>query len=914
MRLIRLQLALLTLLLAVCQWTALADRVTTPKQHFGFDIGQDYQLANYQQLLAYYDKLAMETKRIRIEEIGKSEEGRPMKMAIISSPKNQGRLARLKETSKRLALAQGVDEKEAAKLAKDGCAVVWIDGGLHANETLGAQQLIETVYRLCSQDDEETKRILDNVVVLCVLVNPDGMDLVSDWYMRNSDPLKRSLAGIPRLYQKYIGHDDNRDFYAVTQSETKAVNRILYREWMPQILYNHHQTGPAGAVMFAPPFRDPFNYNVDPLVINGIDRVGSAMMQRFLAESKGGVTVRSGATYSTWWNGGLRTTAYFHNIIGLLTETIGNPTPTRVPFVASKQQPGADLLLPVEPGEWHMRQSIEYSITANWAVMEYAAKHREDLLRNMYLMGKRAIEAGGKDTWTFSPTRMGERAALAGGRRGGAGGAGQSDFRKPEDRNPRVYIIPADQADFPTATKFVNTLIENGITIHRAKAEFEADDKRYRAGSYVIQCAQAFRSHILDMFEPQDHPNDFAYPGGPPVPPYDIAGWTLAFQMGVRFDRLFESVNAPLEEIKEVVTGPYPVAAHGSTERGWKLDAQQNDAFKVVNRLLAIGAKVSRFIKPFTNTFIPVAVGDFYIEASGNAAAELDAVRRETGVRADTVPTPPAEVLSSLQPIRIGLWDTYGGSMPSGWTRWILERYEFPFKVVFPPELDAGGLRDKFDVLIFPAGAISLGAGPASGLRTGDEPPEAPGGSARTQRDESDIPAEYRGRRGRISAETTLPKLREFLEQGGTVLCIGGSTSLARAFGLPVTSHLVDSDNKPLVRDKFYVPGSILRAKLDTTNPLTWGITEDIDMFFQQSPVFKVGEGVKNVGWFDTDKPLRSGWAWGQAALKDGVAVADAKVGKGHLVLYGPEVLFRAQPHGTFKLVFNGIWRGVAGD
>jgi hypothetical protein len=216
---------------------------------------------------------------------------------------------------------------------------------LHANEVLGAQQLLETVYQLVSKTDSETNRFLQDVIVLATLVNPDGMELVSNWYMRETDPLKRSLNGLPRLYQKYIGHDNNRDFYLSSQPETEAINRVFYHEWFPQIVYNHHQTGPPGTVLFAPPFRDPFNYLFDPLVVSGIDLVGAAMHGRFLAEGKPGATSRSGTLYSTWWNGGLRTTVYFHNMVGLLTETIGNPTPMEVPFLPTRQPPqgGPDL-------------------------------------------------------------------------------------------------------------------------------------------------------------------------------------------------------------------------------------------------------------------------------------------------------------------------------------------------------------------------------------------------------------------------------------------------------------------------------------------------------------------------------------------------------------------------------------------
>src|SRR5687768_10849293 len=340
-----------------------AGRITSPQEEFGFAYGTDYRLANYQRMSAYWRKLDQESDRLVIRDIGPTAEGRRQLMGIVTSPANHRNLERYKEISRRLALAEGLTDDQARALAREGKAVVWIDGGLHATEVLGAQQLLETVYQLVSRTDPETLRILNDVIILAVHANPDGMELVSNWYMRNPDPKQRSSSGIPVLYEKYAGHDNNRDFYMSALPESTNMNRVMYKEWFPQIMYNHHQTGPAGTVMFAPPFRDPHNPNFDRLIVSSLDLVGAAMHNRFIAENKGGVVMRRGANYSTWWNGGLRTTVYFHNMIGLLTETIGNPTPIRIPLVPGRQEPTADMILPIAPQEWHFRQSIDYSVT-----------------------------------------------------------------------------------------------------------------------------------------------------------------------------------------------------------------------------------------------------------------------------------------------------------------------------------------------------------------------------------------------------------------------------------------------------------------------------------------------------------------------------------------------------------------------
>src|ERR1700751_5523801 len=294
--------------------------------------------------------------------------------------------------------------------------------------------------------------------------------------------------------------------------ESTNMNRQLFIEWFPEIMYNHHQTGPAGAVMFAPPFRDPFNYNFDPLIPLQIELVGAAMHSRMVAEGKAGTVQRSGATYSTWYNGGLRTTTYFHNIIGLLTEIIGNPTPMDIPLVPAMQLARNDLPFPIAPQKWHLRQSIEYSLTANRAVLDFASRYRETLLFNIYRMGKNSIDRGNRDSWTTTPhdiealeSKAAEEkkndqpagnplAAGFGGARGVPAKLYQAVLHDPPLRDPRGYIIPADsQPDLPTTIQFLNALLKNGVIVQRATANFTVNGTSYPAGSYAVKCAQAFR-------------------------------------------------------------------------------------------------------------------------------------------------------------------------------------------------------------------------------------------------------------------------------------------------------------------------------------------------------------------------------------------------------------------------------------
>jgi hypothetical protein len=731
----------------------------------------------------------------------------------------------------------------------------------------------------------------------------------------------------PRLYQKYIGHDNNRDFYMSAMKESTNINRQLYLEWLPQIVYNHHQSGPAGTIIFTPPFRDPFNYFYDPLVVNGVQALGTAIQGRFLQEGKPGATSRSGANYSTWFNGSLRTTAYFHNMIGLLTEIVGNPTPMRIPLVARRQLPSNDLPAPVAPQLWHYRQSIDYSVSANRAVLDYASRQREMLLYNIYRMGQNAIDRGSRDHWTPRPGRLDEIVRLAANDRSGAdtdeGTPDTSEnpnrelvprlaskywdlLRKPEWRDPRGFIIPADQPDFPTAVKFINTLVKNGIAIHRATADFTIAGKRYPAGSYVVKSAQAFRPHVLDMFEPQDHPNDFKYEGGPPNKPYDVTGWTLAFQMGVKFDRMLEAFDGPFERLPYgQMQAPLKGTIDGSgVVAGFIVSHRVNDSAILVNRLLKAGVEAF-WMKQAAAEATDFGPGAIYIPDRGSARAIVQQAATQLGLNVRTASAAPAPVdLITLQPVRIALWDRYGGSMPAGWTRWLLEQFEFPFEIVFTPQIDAGKLREKYDAIIFVTGAI-----PAQGVR----PPPV----SRPR----NLPPEFESQLGRFNPDRSVPALKEFLQAGGSVITIGSSTNLAYQLALPLQSALTEKNADGKLRnlpdDKFYVPGSVLEARVDATDPAAWGMPERADFYFERSASFKLpanaeAGGIKPVAWFDSDKPLRSGWAWGQKYLKDSVTVATASVGSGKLYLMGSEVAFRGQTHGTFKLLFNALYLATA--
>ncbi|MCF3651755.1 M14 family metallopeptidase [Synoicihabitans lomoniglobus] len=910
--------------------------ITPPKDIIGFNIGDDYHMASYTQISTMLKTWDKESDRLTVVSIGTTAEGRAQYMGIVTSPANHAKLEHYRNISRNLSLAEGLTDDQARAMADEGKAVVWIDGGLHATETVNAQSLAEMIYQMVSLEDRETMRFLDDVILLMPIPNPDGVELVANWYMREEDETKRSLQHLPVLYHKYVGHDNNRDSIMNNMPETTNQNRVLFLEWNPQIMHNVHQTGPLGQVIFIPPFRDPFNYNFDPLIPIGIERVGAAMHARLVSKGMGGSAMRSNAPYSTWWNGGMRTAVYFHNQIGLLTEVIGNPTPGPVPLVPDKHLPDSEGPLPIAPQMWHYRQSIDYMIEVERAVMDYASRNREQLLWDIYAMGKRSIEKGSTDSWTVTPSRiqklkdegkmlieqlekegketMTEEVAMRVRWRGGVNPTVPAQLYEevlhaPEDRDARGYIITKEQADFPTAVKFINVLLKQGIFVMKATADFEVDGKSYPAGSFVVKTDQAFRPAIRDMFEPQDHPVDLEYPDGPPVRPYDIAGWTPVVQMGVEFERVFDGFEGPFERIGFEMQKPAPALVTGpANPAGYLVSHQINDAVVLTNRLHKAGADVYWLKDEKFIDGLSLGTGTLWIPATSASTAVVKQTAMDRGIPAYGVAEAPTGAAMKIKPVRIGLVDLYGGVMPSGWLRWMFEQYEIPYEVVFPQILDAGNLHAAYDVIVVPSSTYSDGSRGRNRIR---RQPEA-----------GTIPEEYRSMLGGMTASETIPPLKTFVAEGGTLLAIGSSATIGEAMGLPVTNHLTEwtpaGEREPLSSKKFYVPGSILRAKFDNTEPLAFGMPKEGFVFFDSSPVFsrKDSDTVKaeKVAWFDGTDLLYSGWAMGEHYLDGGELATSAKMGEGSLVLISFEATFRATPHATFKLFFNGLYEGQAED
>ena len=510
-------------LLAIWSWAA----VPAPKEHFGFTPGDDYKLADYTQIRGYFQKLAESSDRIRLLDFGKTSNGKPMFLAFISSAENLKGLECYREISRRLALGEATPE-EARRLADEGKAIVWIDSGLHASEVAPAQHAPELAWRMIAGESEEVRRIRQNVILLQVpVMNPDGLDMVVEWYRRNvGTPYE--LARLPWLYQKYAGHDNNRDWFMLNLEETRNVTRLLFREWFPQIIYNQHQAAPFPARIFVPPYADPLNPNIPAAVVEGVNQIGSAIGERLARENKPGAI--SSVAFDAWWDGGLRSVPAFHNMHGVLTETAGygyatpheyksSELPDRFPNGLPTREPTVFYPLPWQGGMWRLRDAVDYLLTSDFAVLDLAAARSSYFLLKAYELARAAIEAGRKG-------------------------------------NPYAYVLPPEQRDRSNAIEMLRRLAAAGVGVERARAQFQAGAKTYPQGTYVLRAAQPFRAYLVDLLEPQKYPELRAGSTGPTRRPYDIAGWTLNMQMGVTVDRVDAPFEAALEAVGEIPPPP----------------------------------------------------------------------------------------------------------------------------------------------------------------------------------------------------------------------------------------------------------------------------------------------------------------------------------------------------------------------
>ncbi len=839
--------------------------VPTPEDIIGFVPGTDYKLADYGQITSYFKALAEASDRVILQEIGRSSRGKPMYMAIISSPDNLANRERYRDISRRLALAKGVSDDEARRLAVEGKAIVWIDMGLHATEVAHGQHAPVLAHWLATAEDNEARRIRDDVILLqMVNMNPDGLDIVVDWYRKVvGTPFETSP--VPELYHHYVGHDNNRDWYMFTQVEHQAVARQLYHEWFPQLVYNHHQSGPFPGRIWMPPVEDPVNPNLDPLTIASLNFVGDAMKRRFMQEGKPGVS--SGIVYDGWWSGYMSEAPAFHNMIGFITETalyryatphcyeeddIPDSFGARADNLPAKR-PSPSYPYPWLGGCWHVANAMDYMLTADKAVLDVAARRKDDWLHNIHRMGLRQIEKG-------------ERA---------------------EDGAFAYVVDLTKQRDPGRAVEMLRALRLGGIEIRRADRQLQIGETAYARGTYVMP-PQAFRPFLVDLMEPKEYPDIRQYPGGPPDPPYDMTGYEFPLVMGVTVDRVESQFPLPQHEVgqpEEILLLTGGIAGSGSA--AFLVSHTPNLSATATNRLLAAGAKVMWATEAFDAGGATWPAGTIVVSDVSRSVAQ-EAIQ-DLGITAQALGAQPGVATAQVRAPKVGLYRSWRSNMPEGWTRWLLEQYEFDFENVWDKDIRSGDLSG-YDAIILPDQA---GQQILHGHLDGTMPKEYTGG---------------------VGLEGALA-LKRYVEAGGWVVAIDHAVDFAiDVFGLPVRNTV-----RGVRSQQFFIPGSLINFNPDPEDPLSYGLPEQAVAFFVHSQVLDIipaaEEGDKKIerdlvpyATFAEEDFLASGWELGAKDYLAGkTAAVRVPMGEGQVVLLAFEPHFRAQSHNTFKLLFNPL-------
>ena len=873
---VALRIAVLAAYVVAAHPSAGSTRLPTPEASFGFQPGADYKLATYDQSIEYFKKLDAASKYLTLVEAGRTTQGRPMYFALISSPDNLAHIDRYREIALRLAHPAGLSEPDARRLAHEGKAFVHIDGGLHATEVAGPQHTPLLAYNLLARASEpESKSILETVILmLWPTINPDGQQMVAEWYMKNvGTPYEQSDP--PFLYQEYVGHDNNRDGYMLNMIESRVLEHA-WRQWEPQVIYVHHQSGPFPTRIWLPPFSEPVGTDAPPLMAREVNMIGMAIAKGLEERGQVGAT-HMGTAFDAWYPGYIDYAPNFKNIAAFWTETALYRYATPHEYTIQDFPPNMRDLRPRSlysspwpPGWWRLADAVTYMETASSSVLEWAAKYKESLLLNRYR-------------------------------------AGQDQILRGRRRPPYAYIIPQDQRDVVSAVELLRRLAFGGVRISQLIAPATFDDTTYPAGTWVIPTDQEFAALVREVLDVQKYPDLRQYPGGPPERPYDAAGWTLPLQMGVRVITVSQPIPDDVRA-RMVTLGPSiqfrsrptayvsgsadaalfdsvpgtgfnsnpaasaivpPPGRITGTGTSLALDPAANNVFKAINRAWKDGATV-QFVPADGSGSARYIIGGLSEDQQANLVREFALVAERTNQSGRMVQRP-----------RIGIYEPWGGNMSAGWTRWLLDQYGFEHITLRPLDFHSP-LARRVDVLVMPDGARLRGAGPAVGR----------GGRA--------VRPEY--------ADDTTPEdiaaIDAFVRNGGTYVCISTSCSAAiQQFKLPVIDSV--SGLRP---DEFFLRGSLVEASIETSNPVMAGMPASAALFVDASPVFDLPPSfIGSVLAKYAAQPLLSGYVIGDKYVVGRAAALDVPLESGHVILLGFRPEWRGQPFGTFKVLFNAV-------
>jgi hypothetical protein len=832
-------------------WSPAQD-IPSPEKHFGHIMGAEGKIINFFDGLKYYQKLADKSGRIRYSELGKTTDGNPFVLLIISAPENLARLDEIKQKRHRLSDPREIGDAEAAILAKELPAVVFHTSSIHTTEISTAQVVPELVYTLVSGKSDEVERILKNSIVLVSpSANPDGQVKIKKWYDKNKG--KPWEGRMPWLYHTYIGHDNNRDWVLLHFPEQRLTAQKIHMDWHPIYSHEMHQMGGTGARIFVPPYQDPYDANTAPEVMETMAIVGMAMSHRLTAEGKAGVVKNS--IYDLFTPA--RAFQIYRGTARILTETASaNFARKRLlkPRDLRSRRGGTGIYdprkkswnfpLPWKGGEWTFRKMVEYQLSASMAALNLVSGDPAGFNMAYYRSLKRAVEGRG---W------------------------------------PYAFVFPAQQSDLSSTARLLRAMQRGGIEVHRAKAPFMAEGRGFEAGSHVIILRQPYAAWAKTVLEIQDYPDLRRSPDDPPVVPYDVTAQTLPMMMGVEAMQIKQSFEADLAGVTEDAFFSGDVS--GSGVGGYVIFPNSNEAYAVADALLDGGFEAAQLhgVANISGKMFPA--GSFYIKPANGLSGKMIEMAKKWSFKAvglDRSGLPSDGALNALTNPRIGLYEPWGGLMDAGWTRLILEQWELEPTTVRHGDIKAGNLADRYDIILFPDGLRAQGM----------------------LNDTTSRPEEYKGGFG----EEGRNELQAFVHDGGTLAAFGRSSmALVELLDLPVANDL-----DGLSQRDYFAPGSLVLSELDPASPIAYGLPEKLPVMNRRGPAFvpkaTTSQGPEMVGRYPDYDPRLSGFLLGPEHIQGKGSIAVQPMGKGRVILFSMAPQFRAMTHGAYKLMFNAIF------
>lgn len=849
-----------------------SEEIQTPKAFFGFQPGDDRMLFDYDKLIEYLKQVADKSPRVEMIEIGESPMGKKMYLTFFSAEQNIANLDKLKAINKDLALNDKLDDEQLKSYTSEGKVFILGTLSMHSTEVGPSQAAPLLAYDIATTSDPELLEWLGNVVYMIIPShNPDGMDMVVNHYL-NSKGTKFEGGSMPEVYHKYVGHDNNRDFVTLTQSDNKAVARVYNTEWYPQVMAEKHQMGSTGPRYFVPPMHDPIAENIDEKIWNWTWIFGSNMAKDMAADGLAGVSQHY--LFDDYWPGSTET-ALWKNIIGLLTEcaSVQFAKPIYIEkneLVArgkglGEYKKSINMPMPWEGGWWRLSDIIEYELSSTYSLIKTGSYHKKDILLNRNALCKGEIEKG---------------KTLA----------------------PSYFVLSAKQHDEGELLGLITLLDEHGVEVYQNNNKLEYKGQVIEKGDYIVPLAQPYRAFIKEVMEKQKFPERHYTPGGEMIRPYDITSWSLPLHRGVSS----YEINEVVEELElNLVKIEFPVELKAEHTEGAKtiiLPVTNNESFKIAFAALSAGLDVSRITECSKIGDVDLKTGDFVLSISGKNSDKLHKLFSGITVNPIALTEEVSKNVKGMELPKIGLIETNFHDMDAGWTRYVFDSYNIPFDVLKPGEVTSEDLTD-YDVIVFPDNNKSI-------LLEGKY--KASSGAY-------SIPS-YDPKFTKGIGKEGVQKLMKFVNEGGTIVSWGLSTGLfmgaqsikisekeKEEFQLPV-SDISDGIKKKGLD----APGTLLNIELMENHPLTLGMPKTAKVFSRGRPVFAT-----SIPYFDTDRRvianypdenvLASGYAKHNELLEGKPAMVWAKKGKGSFVFYGFYPQFRASTSGSYKLLFNAL-------